>query len=246
MFCTDEDLGYVSGKTRFEAGQGLPLDEAYRLCHLPLIAPDHPRVIASSLTPSYDMGCRERTVSLVLPVPATLHATPAFQDLESDLRLSPFFDKIAWPMLERRRHRLHATIASSLVRGEGLPTFPQGHREVLAALGPITIEIRGLFSGTYNHGRIYLRVYPEKRDEENMLHLVQRALGCRQTDLYLVGLFNLTDDLDASEASFLADLIERWWQRPFMRLQVDGLWLLASRNDLVLDSEVIETLSLVR
>src|SRR5215475_9614089 len=114
MFCTDEDLGYVSGRTRFESGQGFPMDEAYRLAHLPLVAPDHPRVISSAPATSYDMGCRERTVSLVLPVPATLHATPAFRDLESELRLSPFCDKIAWPMLERRRHRLHATVASSL------------------------------------------------------------------------------------------------------------------------------------
>src|SRR5206468_10496763 len=114
-----------------------------------------------------------------------------------ELRLSPLCDKIAWPVLERRRHRLHATLASSLARGERVPEFPEGYRDALAALGPIAIEVRGLFSGTYNHGRLYLRVYPEKHGDENALHLVQRALGRPQTDLYLVGLFNLTDDLGA-------------------------------------------------
>jgi hypothetical protein len=245
MLCTDEDLGYVSGRTRFRAGQGFALDEAYRLSQLPLVAPGHPRVIASSHEPSYDMGRRERVFSLVLPVPPTLHETPAFRDLERELRLSALRDKIAWPMLERRRHRLHATVAPSLARGERLPEFPQGYRDALAALGPIAIEIRGLFSGGYNHGRIYLRIYPEKRGGESTVHLVQRALGRPQTDLYLVGLLNLIDDLDACQASFLADMIERWWQRPFMRLQVDQLWLIASYDDLVLDSQIIQTLPLI-
>ena len=47
QLCDDEALGYVRSRTPLGAGQGLALDEAYRLAHLPLIAPDHPRVIAA-------------------------------------------------------------------------------------------------------------------------------------------------------------------------------------------------------
>jgi hypothetical protein len=104
--------------------------------------------------------------------------------------------------------------------------------------------VRGLFSGTINHGRLYLRVYPEKRDGENLLARVQRLLGRRETGLYLVGLHNLTDDLDAHEAAALAELIERWWERPILRWQVDALGLLAAWDDLVLDGGVEETISL--
>jgi hypothetical protein len=44
--CGDDELDYLGSRTQFEQGQGLLLDEAYRLAHLPLVAPDHPRVIA--------------------------------------------------------------------------------------------------------------------------------------------------------------------------------------------------------
>jgi hypothetical protein len=46
-FCPDNELGYERSRTRFIPGAGLTLDEAYRLAHLPLAAPDHPRIIAA-------------------------------------------------------------------------------------------------------------------------------------------------------------------------------------------------------
>lgn len=38
--CGDEELDYVANRTQFEQGQGLLLDEAYRLARLPLVAPE--------------------------------------------------------------------------------------------------------------------------------------------------------------------------------------------------------------
>ena len=175
------------------------------------------------------MGRHGKALSLVLPVPDVDHL------LEPELKAAPFAGKIAWKIAERRRGKLHATLCGSP------PTID---RAALAAIGPITVEVRGLFSGNINHGRLYARVYPEKRDGENQLKRVQRLAGGRETGLYLVGLYNLTDDLDANEAAALAALIERWWDRPILRWQVDALWLLAAWDDLVLDGSVEETISL--
>lgn len=174
------------------------------------------------------MGRHGKVLSLVLPVP---DIGPL---LEPELKAAPFASKIAWDIAERRRGKLHATLCGR----------PGIDRAALTAIGPITVEVRGLFSGNINHGRLYARVYPEKRDGENQLKRVQRLAGGRETGLYLVGLYNFTDDLDAHEAAALAALIERWWSRPILRWQVDVLWLLAAWDDLVLDGSVEETISL--
>ena len=63
--CSDDELGYVADRTTFVAGLGLALDENYRLAHLPLVAPGHPRVIARQPGRSYDMGRHPPTLSLV-------------------------------------------------------------------------------------------------------------------------------------------------------------------------------------
>jgi hypothetical protein len=177
---------------------------------------------------AYERGRHGKALSLVLPVPDVDHL------LEPELKAAPFAAKIAWEVAERRHGKLHATLC-------GRPSIDRG---ALAAIGPITVEVRGLFSGNINHGRLYLRVYPEKRDGENQLKRVQRLVGGRETGLYLVGLHNFTDDLDAREAAALAALIERWWDRPILRWQVDTLWLLASWDNLVLESHIEETIPL--
>lgn len=38
--CGDDELDYLANRTQFEQGQRLLLDEAYRLAHLPLVAPE--------------------------------------------------------------------------------------------------------------------------------------------------------------------------------------------------------------
>lgn len=219
----------MANRTRFVAGEGFAFDEAYRLAHLPLVAPHHPRVIPRKPGTAYERGRHGKTLSLVLPVPDCDHL------LEQALKAAPFAAKIAWDVARRRRGKLHATLCGSP---------PAIDRAALTAIGPITVEARGLFSGNINHGRLYLRIYPEKRDGENQLERVQRLVGGRETALYLVGLHNFTDDLDTREAAALAALIERWWDRPILRWQVDALWLLAAWDDLVLDGGIEETISL--
>jgi hypothetical protein len=117
-------------------------------------------------------------------------------------------------------------------------------RAALRRLGPLRVELRGLFSGNINVGRLYLRVYPECRAGANSLRQVQRILGRPETDLFLVGLYNLTDHLEAIEAAALHDLIQRWWHRSILTLDVTALWLLSASDDLVLDARVEDVIAL--
>jgi hypothetical protein len=243
--CDDDDLGYLGSRTQFASGRAFELDETYRLAHLPLIAPAHPRVIARRPGAFYEMGRHEPVYSLVLPISANaLHDSAAYRALQAELGASPLAGKIAWDIVERRGPRLHATICGSLGTGNTPPCFDAARREGLARLGPVSVELRGLFSGNVNLGRLYFRVYPEKRDGINMFSRIQQVLGCRETSLYVVGIYNLIDDLDAVEAAALSQLIDRWWDEPILRFQADALWLLGASDDLVLESTVAETLSL--
>jgi len=243
-FCDDAMLGYQRSRTAFAPGATLTLDETYRLAHLPLVAPDHPGVIARRAGTDYEFGRHARVFSLVLPVvDAALSAAPTFLALENDLRAAPFADKIAWDLLPRRSGRLHATICGSLGVGTA-PTITIEQRLALATIGPVAVQLRGLFSGNINRGRLYLRAYPELRDGQNLFHAVQIAMGRPTTDLYLVGLYNLIDDLDVAETAALAALIERHWDRPLLSYEASALWLLGSCDDLVLDAAVVETMPL--
>jgi len=245
VFCQDIELGYERSRTRFASGEGLILDETYRLAHLPLVAPDHPRVIRTREGSSYMMGQHERVFSLVLPISGDLlFGSPAYRALNEALREAPFAHKIAWDLLDRRKDKLHATICGSLSSGVP-PVLSPVQRQELAKIGPIHVALRGLFSGSVNRGRLYLRAYPESREGENVFRRIQRILGCRETDLYVVGLYNLIDDLYADETAVLASLIDRWWDLTILQFRVDHLWLMGACDDLVLDSAIAENVSLV-
>jgi hypothetical protein len=125
--------------------------------------------------------------SLGLPIPGeVLFGSRACRELEAELKALPFARKIARDLLEKRREKLHATICNSLAIGEELPTFDEAFRRELTRMGPVRVELRGLFSGSVNVGRLYLRVYPERRDGMNVFRHIQRMLGRRETDLYVL------------------------------------------------------------
>lgn len=238
----DEELAYLRSRTAFAPGAGMALDDGYRLAHLPLIDPGHPKAIARKDGTHYDNGRHPQIYSLVVPTLGLTDA-PAYRELEQELREVPFASKIAWDIVGRRQAKLHATVCGSLSVGVP-PVIDPAAREALSRMGPVAMELRGLFSGNVNRGRLYLRLYPERRDGQNALHLLQRALGRPTSDLYVVGIWNLTDDLDEAEAAALAALVGRWWDRPILRFHADRLWLMGASDDLVLDSGIVETLSL--
>lgn len=242
--CDDDDLGYRRSLTDFTGEPALALDESYRLAHLPLLAPAHPRVIARQPGRDYEMGRHAEIFSLVMPLPqGALEASPAWRELDAELRASPVADKIAWELLPRRADRLHATIVGSLGREEP-PAIAPEIRARLAGIAPFEVELRGLFSGNVNRGRLYLRAYPQRGAEINPFQQIQQVFGRSPGDLYLLGLYNLLDDLDAGETQALAALIERWWDRPLLRLPVDALWLMGATDDLVLESRITEAVPL--
>ncbi|WP_207480118.1 hypothetical protein [Arenibaculum pallidiluteum] len=236
--CGDDELGYLRCRTPFAPGAGLVLDEAYRLAHLPLVAPGHPGVIATWPGRPYAMGRHPRSYSLVLPVPGeALARSDAYCALEAELRAAPFASKIAWDILPRRLPVLHATLCGGL-GAEEPPQLPPAALSAIAGIGPIAVELRGIFSGDVNLGRLYLRAYPARRAGANPFRRIQALLGRRESDLHLVGVFNLTDDLDPAEAEALGALIARWWDRPLLRFEAEALWLLGAEDDLVLEGSV--------
>ncbi len=240
--CEDDELGYRRSLTDFTTP--LTLDESYRLAHLPLVAPEHPGIIARREGKFYEMGRHPAVYSLVLPVKdEALRTSPAFLALEAELKAAPFAGKIAWDILPRRQDRLHATVCGSLSLAEP-PTVAAETREALRKIQPFTVELRGLFSGNVNRGRLYLPAYPEKRAGRNTLQEVQAAFGRAPGDLWLVGLYNLTDDLDAAETAALADIITRWWNEPLLNLTVSELQVMGASDDLVLDAHVETVLPL--
>jgi len=243
-FCGDSELGYLRSRTAFPPGASLILDEPYRLAHLPLVAPAHPGVIAHKEGSFYESGQHPGVFSLVLPIAEdALAASEPFMRLDHEMRRAPFAHKIAWDILPRRSDRLHATLCGTLSTGK-IPVIDAGIREALSRIGPFQVELRGLFSGNVNLGRLYLRAYPERRGGGNPIHAIQAAFGRPPGDLYLVGLYNLTDDLDAAETTALAGLIERWWDVPLLRFEATGLWVLGACDDLVLDATLPEILPL--
>ncbi len=243
-FCDDTELGYQRSRTPFAAGDALTLDEPYRLAHLPLVAPAHPGVIARQEGRFYEWGRHPAVFSLVLPIDeAQLAASAPFARLDSQMRRAPFARKIAWDIVPRRADRLHATLCGTLSTGEA-PVIDPSVVEALSHVGPFQVELRGVFSGNVNRGRLYLRAYPERRGGTNPIHAIQAAFGRQPGDLYLVGLYNLIDDLDLAETAALAALIARWWDEPLLRFEATALWVLGACDDLVLDAQVAQVLPL--
>ncbi len=221
----------------------MALDESYRHAHLPLVAPDSPLTIAEKEGSSYRMGRHPTVHSVVLPLsPEALEDSAAFQALDAELRAAPFAAKIAWSVMPLRRERLHATLCGGY--GGAPPVIDSNMREALRGLAPVRVEVRGLFSGNVNRGRLYLRLYPEERGGQNLFQAIQRALGRNPGNLHVAGMWNLTDDLDAREAAALAAMIERWWSRRLLAFTATELWVLGARDDLVLDSDISERLAL--
>ncbi len=243
-FVPDTALDYDDQMTRFPSGEALRLDPAYRRAHLPLVAPEHPDIIAEAPEQGYRMGRHETSWSLVLPVPwNALAASPGFRTIDQGLRDGPLAPKICWTSFDARKAVLHATLCSTLATGDPYPANP-AWRDALAGMAPFAVDLRGLFSGSINRGRLYLKVYPEMRNGENCIHAVQRAFGRRQTALYVAGIYNLTDHLDTKETAWLAAFLAQHRDTPLATLTVETLWMQGVRDDLALDSEVAEIIRL--
>ena len=175
-----------------------------------------------------------------------LARSEGFAALSRALSSTRFAGKIAWSMMARRRGKLHATVAESLSADEVERLNAAELRDAMAALGPAEVELRGLFSGRINLGRLYLKAYPRRCGDTNLFAAVQRTLGRATTDLYPVGLLNLDDQLGPEEADELHALIALWWDRAVLRVAASHLVLMRSWDDLTLDAQTIGDVPLLR
>lgn len=243
-FCDDNQLAYEEYRTEFVEDCGLVFDDAYRLAHLPLVAPDHPLVIPSKPGSNYLRGVHDWVYSIALPISINeLRSSKAFLTLLDELRASSFANKISWDTFSQRQDKLHATVCGGLSTGQA-PHIERATYQQLSKLGPVSIRVRGLFSGNINIGRLYLKVYPELRDGRNILHTIQTLFGSPITNLHLVGLFNFVEELNTSETQDLHSMLVHWWDVDIMIAPLDNLWLLKSKDDLVLNGGVEKLISL--
>jgi len=237
-YCDDEMLGYRPGRKIFQPGECVVFDEAYRLAHLPLVNATHPAVISEIDGRDYRNGTYEKTrYALVMPISAEAFlASDEVRALELAMKSSRFAPKIAWEIGERRRLRLHATLAA--VPETDLDRYVAAVQDLLDQIGPISVCLKGPFLGTRNTGRIYFPVYPQKVGGEDVFALVQKRIGVSPSKLYLVGYYHLCQELDPLEASELAELIDRWRDRVVVRTTIPFLELYATNDDLALSARV--------
>jgi hypothetical protein len=239
-YCGDAALAYAAARRRYGRGEALRFDLSYRLAHLPLVAPAHPAVLRSAAGTDYQDG-RYATArsSLVVPVSAReLAASAAFQALDAALRKSRIAGKIAFDLCDRRAAKLHVTVGSVLAPAEVEP-HARAVARVLNSLGALRFKLTGPFLGSKNTGRIYFPAYPEQRSGDDAFGLLQDALGVPRTRFYVLGYYNLVDELDAAETSALQDIVDAWSSVDMLQVQAGECIIQATNDDLVLSGRAV-------
>jgi len=238
-YCDDEMMAYRSAKRIFQPGEGIAFDDAYRLAHLPLVNAGHSAVLSEVDGRDYRNGIYEKTrYALVMPISAEARLqSDEAQALNLAMKSASFAPKIAWELGERRRSRLHATLAGGIQEAD-LDRVVARVQELLDQIGPISVCLKGPFLGTKNTGRIYFPVYPQKIGHEDPFALVQERLGVSPTKLYLVGYYHLREEFDPKETSELAELIDRWRDRVVVETTIPSLEIYAVNDDLALSARV--------
>jgi hypothetical protein len=237
-YCGDEMLAYRSARRIVRPGDSTVFDEAYRLAHLPLVNAGHPAVISEVDGRDYRNGTYEKTrYALVMPISAeVLLRSDEAQALDLAMKSASFAPKIGWELCERRRFRLHATLAG--IQEASLDSVVTRVQELLDQVGPISVRLKGPFLGTKNTGRIYFPVYPQKIGGEDAFALVQACIGVSLTRLYLVGYYHMREELDPLETSELAGLIDQWRERTIAQTTISSLEVYAVNDDLALSARI--------
>lgn len=244
-FARPHQLRYRRLQYVFEDGAPLPLDESYRLCHLPLVAPRHPDVIRSKHGEPFEMGWfTPPSRALVVPVAAdALDASPVYRRMIAALRATPLAAKVAWDMQERRRSVLHATLRSNIQRDQ---SDAEIRHLILRLRGVPRFRARliGPWMGDKNHGRLYLPLVPEAKNGRDPCGFMQRLTGGRASGLYTVGLIHLRDHLTAVEATTLRRFLREWENVTILDYEVRELWLMANHDSLALDGAITQRIPL--
>lgn len=238
-YCDDSMMAYQSNRKTYQSGERVVFDDGYRLAHLPLVNSEHPAVISQVDGRDYRNGVYEKArYALVMPIAAEvfLQSEPV-RAIEQAMKSARFAPKIAWELGERRRSRLHATLASGIPEAD-LDRCAASAQEALDKTGPISICLKGPFLGNRNTGRIYFPVYPQQIDGEDAFALVQRSVGVPRTRIYLVGYYHMRTELDAVETTELAELIDQWRDQVVVQTTISFLELYATNDDLALSARI--------
>lgn len=175
--------------------------------------------------------------------PAVLEESAGFRDLVARLRASFVGAKVDWTMAGRRRDVLHATLCAGLEQVG--PAVAKRRLAGATGFGPVAAAVGNLWVGTaFNRGRLYLPLYPERRDNGDAFAALQRRLGGRETRFYAIGLFNLLDDLDEAETADLGRVVEAGAGTLIAETTFEELTLLETNDDLVLSGRAIDTVRL--
>ena len=239
-YCTDEKLEYARCRARIDPSQPFRFDDAYRVAHLPLVAPEHPAALDGLVQLDYRRGRYDKPrFSLVLPVDAAeLQNSTSFRALERELRCCGFAAKIAWDLIDQRSEKLHVTLAGGLPEAS-IEACAAAVRSFLERTGPLRYRLGGPFCGTKNCGRIYFTTYPEQIEAGDSFALLQEVVSAPRTGLYLLGYYNLRDELTPAEAAELQAFLDRWRVAELAELAATSLLILATHDDLALDSRVV-------
>jgi hypothetical protein len=244
-YCTDVDLNYIHSHYVFSSGQPLTFDHAYRLAHLPLIAPKHPAAIHQLGGQDYNSGRYEKArYSLVVPIPSkALLSSPVFQAFERELRAARFAQKVAWALCDQRASKLHATIINGLA-ADRIEACAAAVARAVRKLGRLSLRLGGPFAGNKNLGRLYFPVYPQRVNGDDAFGLIQDAAGAARTRFYSVGYYNLVEELDVAETDALAKLIHYWNSRIIAEVPVPSFVVHATNDDLALSGRPVITIAL--
>jgi hypothetical protein len=239
-FVPDADLGYASARRRFRPGEQLAFDPAYRLAHLPLVAPGHPKVIAETPGKDYRDGRYAKTrYAVVIPVAdAMLASSPAFGMIDAALREASFSTKLAWNLLPARTGKLHATLVGGLDIAEADAAVARLAAQ-LPRLGPFAFRLGGPMVGDRNFGRIYFPAYPERVAGDDPFAHLQEALDRPRSRFYGVGYYNFLDEPDMAETAELAAMLTAWEGLVVAEAPLSHLEVLATNDDLALSGRTI-------
>ncbi len=238
-FARDEELGYYAARRCFTPGETLQFDDAYRRAHLPLVDPAHPRVIAAA--GDYRFGrYAARRYSLVVPINAVaLDNCAAFCAMDMHIRHANFAASIAWPIMAQRRAMLHATLCGGFSEQQ-LPALIAELQQWTSQQIKPGFLIGGLFNGNLNTGRLYLKIYPEVRGQENTFQAIQQAAGKAASAMWLAGYYNLHQELNAEQTQALAATLTQFSDQILLQQTCSELWLLATYDDFALSAKIIQ------
>jgi hypothetical protein len=237
-------MHYATQAAQRGPGDGLTFDARYRCAQLPLFAPEHPLALNQDPDGRYRDGRRSVSHSLVIRVDGhALAESASLQELLREMQSSPLGDKIAWDMEARRRDVLHATICGVIPHTPPEP-IPEKERGDLSRIRSFRFRVQGLFTGSFNTGRIYLCLYPELRGGEPATDAVGKAMGAGANRLLVCGYLNLLEELDAAEASLLDEYCRKSAAVIFDTQDCVALSVFESFDDLVLDSREVDRVEL--